>query len=438
MNSHLMRLAVNCVRGWTWLYTWRMPPASRETRRAEIESDLWEFQCDAAGDHSLGPALHILLRFLIGIPDDLSWRVEQVAVDERASQKTITLMATAAGGVLFMSALSVIASDATRKEPASTSLIATPGLVEAEIAEIMRADAPNSWKTLQAGILAVAVPVTGSVRGDVLLSSQTSTSSGSPAFEVASIKVNRSGDPRTTMAFQPGGRFMATNVPLGRLIRDAYQRSNFEISGAPSWMEADRFDIAAKAEGDPLPAEMRLMLRALLAERYKLRLHTETQDRPVYELVMAKSDRRTGPQLRQTSADCARAPAPLPPPYPNGVPSCGYIGPTSAIGGAQAKGQVTMGFHGVTMEAFARFLMPALGRVVVDRTGLTGYFDADVDRTAELQPPPPPPGVPDPFDRQSAPSMFTVLPERLGLKLQSSRAPVEVLVIDSIERPTPD
>src|SRR6266513_1767939 len=98
MNSHLMRLAVNCVRRWTWLYTWRMPPASRETRRAEIESDLWEFQRDAVGDQSLGPALHILLRFLIGIPDDLSWRVEQVAVGERASQKTVTLMATAAGG----------------------------------------------------------------------------------------------------------------------------------------------------------------------------------------------------------------------------------------------------------------------------------------------------------------------------------------------------
>jgi hypothetical protein len=70
MNSLVMGLAVNCVRGWTWLYTWRMPPAFRETRRAEIDSDLWEFQGDGAGDHRLGSALHILLRLLIGIPDD--------------------------------------------------------------------------------------------------------------------------------------------------------------------------------------------------------------------------------------------------------------------------------------------------------------------------------------------------------------------------------
>ena len=97
-----------------------------------------------------------------------------------------------------------------------------------------------------------------------------------------------------------------------------------------------------------------------------------------------------------------------------------------------------LGFRGLTMEGFARFLAPAVRRYVIDRTGLTGYFDGEVDRTAELQPPPPPPGVPDPFDRQSFPSMFTVLPERLGLKLQPSRGPVDVLVIDSVEQPTPD
>jgi hypothetical protein len=67
MTSLLMRLAVNCVRGWTWLYTWRMPPAFRETRRAEIESDLWECQCDAAEDHGVGSTRHVLCRLLIGM-----------------------------------------------------------------------------------------------------------------------------------------------------------------------------------------------------------------------------------------------------------------------------------------------------------------------------------------------------------------------------------
>lgn len=79
MNSLVMLLAVQCVRAWTWLYTWRMPPALRETRRAEIESDLWEFRSDAAGDDLLGSALHMLLRLLIGMPDDVGWRVEHAS-----------------------------------------------------------------------------------------------------------------------------------------------------------------------------------------------------------------------------------------------------------------------------------------------------------------------------------------------------------------------
>jgi uncharacterized protein (TIGR03435 family) len=86
------------------------------------------------------------------------------------------------------------------------------------------------------------------------------------------------------------------------------------------------------------------------------------------------------------------------------------------------------------MEAFARFLGTTVRRYVVDRTGLTGYFDGEFDVTAELGPPPPPPGLPDPFDRQSFPSIFTVLQERLGLKLESRKSQLPVLVIDGAER----
>jgi uncharacterized protein (TIGR03435 family) len=431
MKSPLPNFAIAAVRVWTRLYTWRMEPAVREARCAEIESDLWEFQRDTEGG-SQSFTLQVLVRLILGIPDDVGWRIDQVASSERVSRRTVALTATAAGGVLFASALSVIASDATRKAPPSTFLIATRGLVDAEIARIMRADTAASWKTLQAGILAVAVPVTGNTRGDVPLYSQTSSAVVTPAFEVASIEVNRSGDLRTTMAYRPGGQFIATNVTLGRLIRDAFQRSTFEISGAPSWMESNRFDIAAKAQGDALPAEMRLMLRALLVERYQLKVHQETRQGPIYELVLAKSNGRFGPQLRRADADCDRAPATPPPPYPDGLPSCGFIGPTMQAG-AQ-----TLAFRGLTMDGLAKFLAPAVRRFVVDRTGLTGYFDGELDRTAELQPPPPPPGAPDPFDRQSFPSMFTALPDRLGLKLRPSRGPIDVLVIDSVQQPTPD
>ena len=90
------------------------------------------------------------------------------------------------------------------------------------------------------------------------------------------------------------------------------------------------------------------------------------------------------------------------------------------------------------MEGFARFLVPAVRRGVIDRTGLTGYFDADFEPTVEIPPPPPPPGVPDPFDRQSFPTIFTVVQEQLGLKLDSQKGPVDVLVIDRMEKPTED
>jgi uncharacterized protein (TIGR03435 family) len=92
----------------------------------------------------------------------------------------------------------------------------------------------------------------------------------------------------------------------------------------------------------------------------------------------------------------------------------------------------------MTMAALAKILVPMVRRSVSDQTGLTGYFDADFDFLAEVGPPPPPPGLPDPFDRASFPTVFTVLPEQLGLKLESRRGPIEVLVIDRAEPPTPD
>lgn len=113
-----------------------------------------------------------------------------------------------------------------------------------------------------------------------------------------------------------------------------------------------------------------------------------------------------------------------------------FIGPLP--GSNFQSGRATMAFRGLTMEAFARFLVPMFDRAVVDRTGLAGYFDGDFDPSTEFPPPPPPPGVADPFDRQSFPSIFTVLSEQLGLKLESTRGPVEVFVIDRVEKPSAD
>jgi len=156
--------------------------------------------------------------------------------------------------------------------------------------------------------------------------------SAAPAFEVASIKPNNSGDGRIMLGNQPG-RFTATNVTLRLLIRNAYQLQDFQISGGPGWLASDHFDIVAKidaavqdeiaAAGPPRagqgPSKIQLMIRSLLADRFKLEVHTETKEQPIYALVMARSDGRFGPQLKKSDTDCAammaagRGRGPVPP-----------------------------------------------------------------------------------------------------------------------------
>jgi uncharacterized protein (TIGR03435 family) len=440
MSPRLLHLAINCVRGWTRIYTWRMPPEPREVRRAEIESDLWESQRDVTRP-PLESARHILLRLLIGIPDDLGWRVEQEAVAGRLPQESIVLCARVAGAGVFAVALLMIDSDASRRRPALA--FARPALVlDQQIEENITMRAGNvSQRGRQLPLLAAGIAAT--VAGAMLppLEAQSpATAAGVPAFEAASVKPNRSGELRSSLVPQPGGRLTATNVTAAALIRFAYDLPDFQVSGGPKWLTSDRFDVAAKAEGDaPLP-EQRLMLRRLLAERFKLIAHTETRELPIYALVMARSDGRTGSQLRRAEADCARI-ATLPADVvgiaslSNGPAGCGFFGFAPGTDFPSARGGLA--FRGLTMAALAKIFVPMLRRSVGDRTGLTGYYDGEFSFIAELPLPPPPPGMPGPTFEPFA-SVFTVLPEQLGLKLESRRGPVDVLVIDSVEQPTPD
>jgi uncharacterized protein (TIGR03435 family) len=253
-----------------------------------------------------------------------------------------------------------------------------------------------------------------------------------PTFDVASIKPNVSGDLRVSVQAMPGGRYVATNAPVRMLIRDAYALQGFQLTGGPDWLDVDRFDIAAKSDGNPTPAEQRLMLRALLADRFKLRLHGEKRDAPLYALIMARRDGTLGPQLRRTGSECAQTepwsgtgPAPAGDPY----------SPCRAVGPGPGGG---LRFRAITLSAFAKFLATPAQRPVIDSTGLAGTFDIDLALTTELGPPPPPPGVPDQVDRSAAPSIFTAVQEQLGLKLEPRRGPVDFLVIDHIERPSPN
>jgi len=255
-----------------------------------------------------------------------------------------------------------------------------------------------------------------------------------PVFDVASVKANTSGDPGASFGGRPGGQVVVRNNTLRNIIRNAYGLQDFQIVGGPEWINSDRFDIVAKAADDAPPAQMLLMVRALLADRFKLAVHTETREIPIYALVMARSDGRPGPQLRPAAVDCAAifaaargrgAPPPAPAP-PGDRPTCGM---------RTVPGRMMAG--GYALPDVARNLSNFTGRMVVDKTGLTGTFDLDLTWTPDQIPQGPvPPGAPA-IDA-NGPSIFTAVQEQLGLKLDSQRGPVEVLVIDRAEQPTAD
>jgi uncharacterized protein (TIGR03435 family) len=249
-------------------------------------------------------------------------------------------------------------------------------------------------------------------------------------FEVASIKRNVSGDPGSQIRVQPGGQMTVTNNSLYNLIRNAYGTQRFEmIPGAnlPSWIDSDRWDIIAKppAGAPEVQEQMQLRLRSLLEDRFKLVARREMREMPIYELVIARADGQLGPQIRKSGDECAaqgraREAGVQPPPLPPG----GFCGTRTG------NGMVSM--KGVPLSNFVRNLGGMTGRFVIDKTGLSGPYDLDLTFTPD-QPTagaPPAPG--------DGASLFAAIQEQLGLKLEAKRAPVEVLVIDSAERPIED
>ena len=259
----------------------------------------------------------------------------------------------------------------------------------------------------------------------VTLSMPTVAQQPPAAFDVASIKVNRSGAREINLGLPGGGRFTATNVPLRELIRVAYETPDFLIADAPDWIRNERYDIVAKVEGAPDTSQLFLMVRSLLADRFKLRLHTEKREQQAYVLVKAKADGSLGPRLRPATTDCVALRNAVQKGAP--VPRSNRL-----LCGVQVRPDALV-LGGRTIDQIANALSQQLGRAVVNRTGLDGSFDADLDFA-----PMPPPGATDPPPPSDAPSIFTAIQEQLGLKLDSTRAPVDVLVIDQVEHPTDD
>jgi uncharacterized protein (TIGR03435 family) len=254
------------------------------------------------------------------------------------------------------------------------------------------------------------------------LSAQVVKSDGpKPQFEVATVRPNTSGESGASIGARPGGRLNGTNQTARNLIRSAFNLQPFQMIGGPDWLDADRFDIVAKAADADLDVKgmmaiegFMLRLQSLLEERFKLVTHWETRELPVYALVVAV-DGKLGPALKVHAGDCDRARLGGTPP----TSKCGTrinVTPT----GAQVSAV------GIPMLTFARNLAGSTGRNVVDKTGLTGGYDFELTF------------IPDQTADTTGPSLFTAMQEQLGLKLESQRAPVEVLVIDRLERPTPD
>lgn len=241
-------------------------------------------------------------------------------------------------------------------------------------------------------------------------------------FDAASIRPNTSQSDRAGYERPPdSGRFTATNNSLEMLVTTAYKLKDFQISGGPLWIKSAHYDVTAESpQTHVTPEQFRAMLRALLADRFKLVAHTETKEVPVYVLAPAK----TGFKITAvTDVDC--------PKYEADKLPCGafYMGPTG------------LGGRNVSMSFFTEALSNIVGRPVIDKTGFTGKFNVDLEYSPEgvtaFGPAGfTPQGLAAGANADNKPSIFTALQDKLGIKLEPQKAPGEILVIDHAEKPT--
>jgi uncharacterized protein (TIGR03435 family) len=291
-------------------------------------------------------------------------------------------------------------------------------------------------------------------------SAQDPAATPAAAFDVASVRPsNPNPDPANPLSRialmlpQPGGRFTATNTPLRMLIMTAYElQQDAQLAGGPPALLAAKYDITARAAGTATLAmkELPQLLRSLLADRFKLKTHTESRELPMYDLVLARSDGRLGPDLRPSKSECSKADE-----------------LAAEQGAALAKGDVAnlmgkprpcmvttdasggplnlmMRGDGQEMKQVVQILSQLTGRAVRDKTGLTGRYDFDMKLDLQMvlalaqrmgaNIPAAAANIP----QSDGSSLMTALNEHLGLKLESTRGPMDVTIIDSVEAPDAD
>jgi len=285
-------------------------------------------------------------------------------------------------------------------------------------------------------------------------------------FEVASVKPNQQTLAQFISANQgnlqavtggigirtlPGGRMTASFVTLRALILRAFEIKDYQLEGGPDWVGSSNFEINAKADGDATPQEFNAMLKALLIERFALRTRTQSKDLPLHLLTLARTDGRLGSQLKPTSETCLaeveerrKNPGPRvspPRPSPRTVEEMRDQMRTPMCGGSSMSSSttsMTFAFSGLPFSTLVTRLSSELNAPVVDKTGLTGAYDVvleyePVRRQAALSanPNPQEPAV-------LMPPLRSALQQQLGLKLEDTKGPLDVIVIESVQQPTPD
>ena len=265
-------------------------------------------------------------------------------------------------------------------------------------------------------------------------------------FDVVSVK-RSAPDAGGSMVGDGRGQYQAINVPVRVTITNAWNLRDHQIVGAPDWLARDRFDIVAKEpEGTFTDEQRRLMMQALLRERFKLQAHLDMREMPVYNLVLLRADGHLGPDLKPTAVNCAAlrkeraagAAAPAGPTKP--ITSVDERVPCSQRMFFGPQG-VTINASGRTLDQIATMLGTYADRTVVNKTGLTGEYDILLKFRPEAGGPMG--GLAPPLSTSADPSadlatLRVAAQEQLGLRLESARGPVQVLVIDSISPPTED
>ena len=251
-----------------------------------------------------------------------------------------------------------------------------------------------------------------------------------PAFDVISIRPRTADTPRGPIPNAPD-RFVRPNVSVAQLIEFAYEIRDFQIINGPGWLRSDRFEVSAKAESAVTQGQMRLMVQRLLADRFGLRVHRDTREMDTYALVTARRDGRLGEKMRPSERDCgpiidAGNPRPR---EGDALPPCAWFV-------ALMNGFARLRLTGIRVTRFAAVLEPMATRKIVDRTALEGTFDIELD----FLPDPGLLGLPIPnstaLQQSDIPPLATAVQDQLGLKLESERAPVDVILIDEVQAPT--